>query len=187
MHRTLLLILIMMSSTFFISCHRNGSLSEILREMESNPVKLDFGDFPCCINGVDTVGYALERSKYRLVVFIDSTECNSCRLSHLEEWNDWIELADRNNGKFSLVFLLQPRVEETSSIIIKMRWASKVYKGIPLFVDKEGDFLKRNFRREIPTLMHTMLLDSNNMVVYVGDPTRNEQVCEDMKKIINIK
>lgn len=187
MHRTLLLMLIMMSSTLFISCHRVGSLAEILREMESKPVKLEFGDFPCCINGVDTVGYELERSKYRLVVFIDSAECNSCRLSHLEEWNDWIELADRNGGDFSMAFLLQPRAEETSSILIKMRWASKVYNGIPLYVDKEAEFLKRNFRREIPTLMHTMLLDSNNMVVYVGDPTRNEHVSEDMKKIINFK
>ena len=177
----------LLATIVLFSCKNNKKIAETLRKMESKPIELCVNRLPCYINGIDTCGYIPKGYNHLLVVNIDSAECTSCRISHLYQWYEWFELAEDKNMHFSIILIIQPKSDEAFNISNKLRRNSQIYKNIPLYLDINGSFLKKNFNFSIPPTMQTMLLDNNDSIVYVGNPLINNTIKKDITNIINNK
>lgn len=170
----------------FSCCRDKNNIAEILREMESHKVELGVDKMPCIINGLDTINYCPKNYRFIMVVNIDSTECSACHISKITQWSEWTMLAEKEESGFSLIFIVQPRQGEEAMIIDELKQYSKLYyKRIPIYIDKNGTFLKKNFHKGVPPDMQTMLIDDEMYVVYVGNPLDNDNVKRQIKNIIN--
>ena len=177
----------LLTITLLLSCKDNKQIANTLRKMESKPIELCVDRLPCYINGADTCGYIPKGYNHLLVVNIDSAECTSCRISHLYQWHEWFELTEDKNMHFSIILIIQPKSDEAFNISNKLRRNSQIYKNIPLYLDVDGSFLKKNFNFSIPPTMQTLLLDNNDSIVYVGNPLINNTIKKDITNIINKK
>ena len=105
----------------------------------------------------------------RLIVYYDSTICQSCRLNKIGEWDNILELQDSFEGKFEVMFIFSPT--ETECPYVKRYLATRKFPYLVWF-DKNNSFLDRN---SIPSdnRFHVFLVNENNKVVFVGDPLYN--------------
>lgn len=156
-----------------------------LKKMESQPIDLCINNTPCYLNGKDTCDYRPNNYDYLLVVNIDSFECTSCNLYNFFQWKPWTDLSIQKEDAFSMVFIFQPKSKERISIENKIKKHSYIFRNIPFYIDEEGVFMKKNFNYKIPSEMHTFLIDKNNSIVYVGNPTNNLKIREQLLNIIN--
>lgn len=118
---------------------------------------------------------------YKIVVYYDSTECSSCRLKNLYKWNHIIDSTSLLKQKVDFYFVLNvsPKRFDYAKRIV-----STYAKGLPVYIDSTSVFERKN--PCLPTLsqMRTFMLDSNDVVMLVGNPVNNSRVLDMMWNII---
>lgn len=119
---------------------------------------------------------------YKILVYIDSVGCSSCKLQ-LPEWKKFITQLDSITDKdIQFIFILHPKE------IREVKIQAKLNKfNYPLYFDKNNDFDKLN---KFPTdiSLQTFLLDKNNKVILLGNPIQNPKMKElYINKILNKK
>ena len=91
----------------------------------------------CCSSDTDGVN-PLHDSIPKLIIYVDSTQCSSCRVSHLSEYIPLYNDALRN-GSYTLAVILSPPVSEYGHIAHLL----EVYKfPFPVYLDKDHSFRK---------------------------------------------
>ena len=113
-------------------------------------------------------------SAVKLVVYLDSTQCQICRLNNLEKYHEYIKL-DKSNDQFDFIIILSPPKDDylhTKFLLNTMRLNHRVY------LDSNQEFLFNNKFIPSDKRFHTFLLDMNNQVVIIGDPIGNQKLCE---------
>lgn len=119
----------------------------------------------------DTVTVCGMDSRAKCILYIDSTECTSCRIGKLNRYSDLYHSA-KNNAVFDFIVLISPRADERSSVIHRLQLSV----DFPVYLDKEHRFLELN--RHIPRddRFHTFLTNQDGKVIFVGDPTSGEKM-----------
>lgn len=114
--------------------------------------------------GKDTVNYTIPQSKYKVLVYVDSTGCTSCKLK-LEEWKKFIYLTDSLSHKnISFLFFFHPKSEKSMQSILQIKKLN-----IPICIDVNDKLNQLNeFSKDI--IFQSFLLDENNKVLVVGNP-----------------
>ena len=130
--------------------------------------------------------YALSRksSNYKMVVYIDSTECTSCSLNKLRFWNPLINLAKRENIKIDYIFIVAPKPSEMDDINLEL---SVTDLQSSIYLDTAYVFRKRNPSIPNENKYHSFLLDKNDRICFVGNPIDNEKLMMVYKKAIGLK
>ena len=122
------------------------------------------------IQGKDTVDFDFKDSEYKIVTYVDSVGCTSCKL-HLERWKTFIKDVDSvMNGSVPFVFVFHPKnVKELRHILRGHAF------NYPVFFDEKDDF---NVLNRFPSEMmfQTFLLDKENKVMALGNPVLNPQI-----------
>lgn len=124
------------------------------------------------IQAKDTVDFQFRHADYKVVSYVDSIGCISCKLQ-LGRWTEFIHEVDSlTNGAVPFVFCLH-----TKDVADMRRIIRKNDFQYPVFVDEMGTFEALN---HFPTHMtfQTFLLDKDNKVVVIGNPVHNPQVKE---------
>lgn len=105
------------------------------------------------------------RTTRKIVFYADTLGCVSCDLNLLE-WMDFMELADSVTCQdISFFFYFAPKnVKEIVSTLRFERF------DVPVFIDYGREFEKLNPLPE-NQLFRTFLLDENNKIVLIGNPT----------------
>ena len=80
----------------------------------------------CYYNGVDTTLDIVNNLEDKFIVYYDSTVCSSCEVSNSINWYEVIEYNKWTRGKFGVVFIFSPKVEEYDEI----QRTIKMNKGI---------------------------------------------------------
>lgn len=123
------------------------------------------------IQGKDTVDVDLD-SKYKILVYVDSAGCTSCRLQ-LHKWKEFIaEVDTAGHSSVQFLFYLTPKnVKEARYITRRDDFT------YPMCIDPEN---KINAHNHFPTedMFHTFLLDADNKVQVIGNPIHNSAVRE---------
>lgn len=125
------------------------------------------------VQGRDTVDFRWEASPYRIVTYVDSIGCASCKLQ-LPKWKQLIAETDSlfGKGKLAYVFFFHPK--DLRELIYLTRRDAFTY---PVCFDREDAFNRLNrFPSEMS--LQTFLLDRDNRVVAVGNPVHNPKVKE---------
>lgn len=122
---------------------------------------------------LDTVDYKLTTSsQYRVLVYVDSLGCASCKLQ-LDRWNNFISHIDSlSSGSCQFLFFIHSREPKEISYLLK-----RYRFDLPVCIDMDDSLNKLNkFPGEI--LFQTFLLNAENKVLYVGNPIYSPAVSD---------
>ena len=134
------------------------------------------------VQGRDTVDFRWQAAPYRIVTYVDSLGCASCKLQ-LPKWKQLIAETDSLFGKekLSYVFFFHPK--DARELTYLTRRDAFTY---PVCFDREDAFNRVN-RFPSEMALQTFLLDKDNRVVAIGNPVHNPQVKELYLNIIGGK
>ncbi len=132
-------------------------------------------------SGTDTINYKFNHTKHKILVYVDSIGCTSCKL-RLDKWKDFINHMDSiSNNSVSYLFFFHANDKKDIIPILK-----KEKFKIPICIDKQDELYKLN-KFPYNTMFQTFLLDKNNKVIAIGNPIHNLKVKELYIKIITGK
>jgi hypothetical protein len=156
---------------FAMSCQKNERAKIEVLVKEWNNKEIRFPDNPVFTRFVtDTVPYRIPKSDYKVVVFVDSVGCISCKLQ-LPKWKEFMHEVDSlSDGNVPFVFFFQTKDVSELRYILKRDNFSH-----PVCMDTEDSFYRLNrFPGEM--MFQTFLVDSANRVKVIGNPIHNLSV-----------
>lgn len=164
-----------------VGCDRFASVETKISRMKETPIvfPLDSMDVwtPHERITIDT-----NKAKYKMVVYVDTTNCSSCALKHMFVWNDFLKYSDEHDDILDFVFIIEARPGEGKSLKDIMYMTMLKH---PIYIDNNRMFIRKNPSIPRETMFHTMLLDKNNNVILVGNPCKNEKIEKKLMQIIN--
>lgn len=120
----------------------------------------------------DTTNFVILTSDYKVLVFVDSIGCTSCKLQ-LSRWKEFIRYTDsisQKNIPFLFFFQFDDQWE-IHSLLIRENFDK------PICLDRSDSLNQLNhFPKDIR--FQVFLLDKNNKVVVIGNPVHNPNVKE---------
>ena len=124
------------------------------------------------IQGKDTVDFEFKDADYKVVTYIDSVGCTSCKLQ-LHHWKQLVaEVDSLTGGSVPFLFYFHPKDMK------ELRYLTRRDKfTYPVCFD-EQDELNRLNRFPSDMTFQTFLLDKENKVVAIGNPILNPKVRE---------
>lgn len=153
------------------ACHNNKreEIARTVEQWQGRTVQMPEGAV-FTVQARDTVAMDTHAPTHKVLVYVDSTGCTSCRLQ-LHEWKKFIaEVDSATEGRVPFLFFLTPKSVKEARYIT--RRDDFTY---PICVDMENrlDSLNR-FPEE--DMFHTFLLDGDNRVAVIGNPIHNRAV-----------
>lgn len=156
---------------FAMSCQKNDRAKVESLVKEWNNKEIRFPENPVFTRFVtDTVPYRISKTDYKVVAFVDSVGCISCKLQ-LPRWKEFMHEVDSlSDGNVPFVFFFQTKdVRELRYILRRDNFSH------PVCIDTEDSFYRLNrFPREM--MFQTFLVDSENRVKVIGNPIHNLSV-----------
>ena len=130
----------------------------------------------------DTVDFKIKESNRKIVIYVDSSGCVSCKL-RLKEWKEFIAYVDSVSGRqIPFLFFFQSKDNKELRYILR-----RDNFRLPVCVDSQDEFGKLN-RFPSEQMFQTFLLDKDNRVKVIGNPIHNLSVKElFLKKIEGVK
>ena len=124
------------------------------------------------IQGKDTVDFLYQDAEYKVVTYIDSIGCTSCKLQ-LPRWKELMaEVDSLTGGRVSFLFYFHPK--DLKELRFLTRREGFTY---PVCFDEKDDF---NCLNHFPSesMFQTFLLDKESRVIALGNPIQNPKVKE---------
>ena len=157
----------------FLSCQESEKerITRLVNEWEEKEIL-----FPphsiFTIQGKDTVDFDCKGADYKIVTYVDSISCTSCKLQ-LHSWKAWIAEVDSiTSGTVPFLFYFHPK--DIKELRYLTRRDNFTY---PVCFDEKDDFNALNgFPSEM--MFQTFLLDKENKVIGMGNPIHNPNVKE---------
>jgi len=133
------------------------------------------------VEGRDSVVLNPTVGAARLVVWADSLDCSTCRVSKMFQYTEIVNYRKEVGETFTPVFVFSPPRAKVDEVLLTIGVTPFDY---PVFIDENGLFVAANPHIPSDNQLHTFLLDKNGKVVLVGDPVNNPQLWEMYKKTI---
>ena len=156
---------------FFVACQNKNKEEAISSVKEWMGKEILFPQNSIfTIRGKDTIDFNLNKSEYKIVSYIDTAGCTSCRLK-LAEWQRFMNEVDSITSSHTpFVFYLYPK--NTKDLLIEFRREAFDY---PVCLDETDEFNRLNQLAKSNTL-RTFLLDKENKIVAIGNPIENPNI-----------
>ena len=158
-------------SCFCSSCQesKEEAMSRLVKDWKGKEVK-----FPSrsvfTIQGKDTVDFEFANADYKVITYIDSVGCASCKLQ-LPRWKALMaEVDSLTDTNIPFLFYFHPKDMKDLSYLI--RRDNFTY---PVCFDKEDELNQLN-RFPSEMALQTFLLDKDNRVVALGNPVLNPRI-----------
>ena len=151
-----------------LSCHDNNKEHMRFLVEKWQGKEIVFPEKPLFTQFVtDSINYQIPKSDYKVIMYIDSMGCVSCKLQ-LPKWKEFIAQVDSlSNGTVPFLFFFQPK--DTKEL---RRTLKRDNFSMPVCIDTEDRFNTLNhFPSEM--MFQTFLLDKDNKVVVIGNPIHN--------------
>lgn len=133
----------------------------------------------------DTSPFVTNKDNAHMVIYYDSTQCNTCAVSKLGDWDSIIDDAKSIYEDIDFVFIMSPTKSDQKKVI---RDIVINYSDYNVAFDDCGAFSQSNPQIPLDNRFHAMLLDKNNNVVLIGNPLYSNSIWELMKEaLMNIK
>ena len=157
----------------FLSCQDKNkeAMLRLVKEWDGKEIK-----FPArsvfTIQGKDTVDFDFKDAEYKVVTYVDSSGCTSCKLQ-LPRWIEFMEeLESETKDNVPFVFVFHPKSAKELRNTLRLHGFNH-----PVFFDEKDDFNALN-RFPDDMMFQTFLLDKDNKVQVLGNPVLNPQVKE---------
>ena len=170
MRRILLILLLCLLATISTGC-KKAKLRSQLKELMNSTIVLP-EKIICVEDGEIFPMPDSIRNIAKLVVFVDSSECTTCRISHIGKYRQIFRLSEEK-GSFGVV-LLFPSVALSGIPVERYVMDSDV--GYPIYFDIENKFLKLNPSVAADHRLHSFLIDDKGTPLCVGDPSASREM-----------
>ncbi len=159
------------------SCNsKKREIQKIIQEW--NQKTIIFPTLETKFMGKDTICNDLLKSKYKIVSYVDTSNCAPCSL-RLYDWKIFMNEIHKKNQDVNFIFILHLKdYDEYVKLQIKNKFTN------PVFYDPTNLFYKEN---KLPqnTIFHTFLIDDTNKVIAIGDPISNFEIRELYTQLID--
>lgn len=160
-----------LASIVFVGCSNDNraTIARTVEQWQGRVVQMPEGAV-FTVQARDTVAMDVYAPAHKVLVYVDSMGCTSCRLQ-LHEWKKFIaEVDSATGGRVPFLFFLSPKSVKEARYIT--RRDDFTY---PICVDMQNRLDSLNqFPEE--EMFHTFLLDGENRVAVIGNPIHNRSV-----------
>ena len=179
MRRLLLIVAVCFLAVASSGC-KKARLRSQLKELMGSTIVLP-EKITCVYNGEVYPMPDSLRDKPKLIVYIDSTECTTCRISRIGMYHGLFHFAEEI-GLFEVMLILS-NVDLDGIPVI--RYISDLEIEHPVYVDVDNEFLHIN--RAIPKdkRMHSFLIDRFGSPLCVGDPASSDKMLLVLYRAVN--
>lgn len=116
------------------------------------------------VQGIDTTHVSMESDGYKVLVYVDSIGCTSCRLQ-FAEWSGFINEVDSLvEAKVHFLFYLSPKSLSDARYVTRRDDFQH-----PICIDFKNEINRLN-NFPAAEMFHTFLLDNDNRVKVIGSP-----------------
>lgn len=152
-----------------ISC--TGDKKHIIERLvnEWNGKSIEFPDNPVFFLNGAVVQDTIPVSNYKILSYIDSAGCTSCKL-RLSQWMKFIAELDSVDANVPILFFICPNdIWELKKVLRRERF------HYPICIDEKDELNELN---NFPSLshFHTFLLNRDNKIIAMGNPISNIEV-----------
>ena len=181
MRRVLLISFLCFLAIVMCGC-KKAQLRRQMKELMSSTIVLP-ERIICVYNGEVLTMSDSVRDKPKLIVYIDSTECTTCRISNFWEYQPVFDLSVQT-GMFEVVLLMCNTEFNTIPLV---EYLSNQNNRMPIYVDEMRSFLLDNPCIPQDRRMHSFLVDAFGHPVFVGDPSVSGKMMSAFKKALGIR
>ena len=163
-----------------------NSEERILQEIEimkKHVIQIPYGEMHA-YRGKEIMENRISGKKIRLIKYSDSTECSTCMLKRMYDWEIVMDSLQHNDHIIDILFIFSPPKDKINAFeenLIKNQYP------FPIYMDTCNAFLRANPHIPANPIMHSFLLDENDSVILVGNPVRNKKIEELFFKILEEK
>ena len=155
------------------SCGKKDFADDILK-LQSRPIDMSSCEGAVCYeNGERGAYYSNADSVYKLIIYIDSTSCSPCFVSHMLDYMGAV--VDLDSVGVNTLFIFEPKQEQEKDL--KSSLTQMTYPLCSIVIPN-GSFSSANPHLPSSQLLHSFLPDKENKVIVVGNPARNDKVKE---------
>jgi hypothetical protein len=160
---------------------RKAEAEKIVKEWIGKEIRFPAA-YQCNLMGRDTVSVLCNElfdKEYKILLYVDSLGCTGCKL-HLFEWKRLIAEADSlNTGKLSFLFFFHPKDKKELQFLFK-----RDQMDYPVFIDMGNNINRLNHFSDKPEFQ-CFLLNKDNKVLMIGNPSLNPKIWELYKRTIS--
>ena len=159
--------------SLFQSCRESGQerMERLLKQWHGKEILFP-GSPTFTVYGEDTVEMPIPDGNYKIVHYLDSVGCTSCRID-LVKWKGFIGFLDSVTGhSVPCLFFIHAKGKREVKMTLKEHRFDH-----PVCLDMENEFNRLNGLPQ-NAVFQTLLLDKGNKVVAMGDPVKNPRVKE---------
>jgi hypothetical protein len=179
--KNLWLLLFLILIVFACKDKKLTEATQIVGEWVGKEIRIP-DNVQCAVLGRDTAlsaCSALTDAEYKVLLYVDSSGCSSCRLK-LAQWESLIAEADSLfSGKLSFLLFFQPKNKNELAILFQQE---KFY--YPVFIDMKNAINRLNRFPEKPEYQ-CFLLDKDNKVQIIGNPASTPIMWDLYKHVIS--
>lgn len=164
-------IIICVLALFLSSCadNRSASVAEIVSQWEGREILFPTNSV-FTIQGRDTVDFQFQNAPYKILTYVDSVGCISCKLQ-LMNWSKYIQELDSVTGNMvPVAFFINASSQKELSYITHRDGFKH-----PVCFDEENEINRMN-QFSADMTFQTFLLDRNNRMVGIGNPVHNANI-----------
>jgi hypothetical protein len=179
MKRILLLFLIL--TVFACKDKKFTEVQQIVGEWAGKEIRFP-DNVLCTVTGKDTVSdacRALLDAEYKVLLYVDSSGCSSCRLQ-LSQWEALISESDSLfHGRLSFLLFFQPKSKKELTVLFR-----KDKFNYPVFIDMKNAINRLN-RFPAKPEYQCFLLDKDNKVQMIGNPSSSPKIWALYRQVIS--
>ena len=116
----------------------------------------------------------------KLVMYIDSSSCGSCRIARFWEMIPLYELSE-SDSRFSVMAIFSPTIDELPEMERQLMALDFPY---PVYVDIYREFALHN-RIPADSRFHDFLIDADGTILFVGNPLGTDRLMTVFNKTLN--
>lgn len=161
------------------SCSNNNGMKDTIVTFKEKQIVLPEELVKVESRNISTV--KPEKSDLQMIIYYDSLECSSCKVSHLKEMQYLYELSDKL-PMLEVYTIFSPRQQEYDQTMVDLMMLNYPY---PIYVDKVGSFQKNNHDLPKDKRFHSFLLDKTGHPVFVGNPTASDKLWNLFMKVLD--
>lgn len=173
-------LLAIVTISLFASCadDRSASVADIVSQWEGREILFPENSV-FTIQGRDTVDFQFQNAPYKILTYVDSVGCMSCKLQ-LMNWSKYIQELDSVTGNsVPVAFFINASDKKELSYITRRDG----FKHPVCFDEKDELNSLNQFSADMT--FQTFLLNGENRVVGIGNPVHNANVKALYYRIIN--
>lgn len=152
------------------SCVERRKVKDIMLEFVTSDIIIP-DDLDCVFNAETSMSYIDTLKSNKLIIYYDSLDCSSCRISHLFDLYPLYNMADTSD--FSVMTIFSPKKSEVENTRFQLMLINHT---IPIYLDKNGSFAQLNNCIPTDQRFHSFLINETGKPVFVGNPLSNTKL-----------